>query len=95
MQKAMQSFLKSWKRSGASNWTKVKAIFFLLKNSSAAGLFWAIVKSVCKEMSWWDWIKTSAQVSALFDEFHARTCLPSLSSLAQYVSFVPSRDRNG
>ena len=79
MQKAMQTFIKSWKRAGGSNWAKAKAIFILLKDSSAAGLFWAIVKSLCKEMSWWDWIKTSAQVSPLFDEYHAGIYLRTLS----------------
>ena len=79
MQKALQSFLKSWKGAGGSNWAKAKAIFFLLKDSSAAGLFWTIVKSLCKEMSWWDWIKTAAQVNALFDEFLASSCPPSLN----------------
>ena len=79
MQKALQSFLKSWKSARGSNWAKAKAIFFLLKDSSTVGLFCTIVKSLCKEMSWWDWIKTAAQVNALFDEFHASTFPPSLS----------------
>ena len=80
MQKAMQTFIKSWKRAGGSNWAKAKAIFILLKDSSAAGLFWAIVKSLCKEMSWWDWIKTSAQVSALCDN----------QSINQSIKFIKS-----
>ena len=68
MQKAMQTFLRSWRRAGSNNWAKARAIFFLLKDSSAAGLFWTIVSSLCKEMSWWDWTKTSAQVSGLPNE---------------------------
>ena len=79
MQKAIQTFLKSWKGAKGSNWARAKAIFILLKDSSAAGMFWAIVKSLFAEMSWWDWIKTAAQVSALCDEYHARTCLRTLS----------------
>ncbi|XP_068757210.1 uncharacterized protein [Montipora capricornis] len=65
MRKAMQTFVKSWRRAGSNNWAKARAVFFLLKDSQTAGLFWTIVKSLCKEMSWWDWLKTSAQVTAM------------------------------
>ncbi|XP_068757211.1 uncharacterized protein [Montipora capricornis] len=65
VQRALQTFVKSWRRAGSNNWAKARAVFFLLKDCQAGGLFWTIVKSLCKEMSWWDWAKTSAQVTAM------------------------------
>ena len=64
-QQAIQKFVSSWKAAGGSATNKAKAIFFLLKEIKAAGLLWTIIKSLCKEMSKWDWMKTAAKVSAM------------------------------
>ena len=65
MQKAIQAFIKAWKEAGGSASAKAKAIFFLLKNSYGAGILWKIIKSLCSNMSTWDWIKTAATVTAM------------------------------
>ena len=48
------------------NWqARLKPFFYLLKETYAAGLLWTIIKSLYKEMSKWDWVKTAAKVSAM------------------------------
>ena len=64
-QQAIQKFVSSWKAAGGSATNKAKAIFFLLKETYAAGLLWTIIKSLCREMKWYDWLKTAATVSAM------------------------------
>lgn len=65
MQRAIQTFITAWNEAGDSATRKARALFFLLKDTYAAGLLWTIVKSLCREMSWADWLKTAAQVSAM------------------------------
>lgn len=64
-QKAIQAFISSWKKAGSSSMSKAKAIFYLLKDTMAAGILWTIIKSLFKNMSWWEWTKTAAMVSAM------------------------------
>lgn len=64
-QQAIQKFVSSWKAAGGSATNKAKAIFFLLKETYAAGLLWTIIKSLCREMKWYDWLETAAKVSAM------------------------------
>ena len=59
---AMKTFIKSWKRAGSDNWAKAKAIFFLLTDCLSLGLFWEIVKCLCRETSWQEWIKIAIKV---------------------------------
>ena len=41
-----------------------KAILKLIKDSKAAGILWKIIKGLCSNMSWYDWVKTAGIVSA-------------------------------
>ena len=63
-QQAIEKFVSSRKAAGGSAINKAKAIFFLIKETYAAGLLWTIIKSLCREMKWYDWLKTAAKVSA-------------------------------
>lgn len=64
LQRAIARFIDSW-NSGGGAMTKAKAIFFLIKDSMAAGILWTIIKSLCREMKWYDWLETAAKVSAM------------------------------
>ncbi|PFX16908.1 hypothetical protein AWC38_SpisGene18781 [Stylophora pistillata] len=63
-QQAIQKIVSSWKAAGGVT-EKSEAIFFLLKDTYAAGLLWNIIKSLCREMKWYDWLETTAKVSAM------------------------------
>ena len=63
--RAIQEFIKTWNKAGASKWTKAKALFSLLKDTYSAGLLWQIIKSLCSNMGWFDWAKTAAKVTAM------------------------------
>ena len=62
LQKAIQGVKDAW--NGGSAYDKAKAIFYLIKDSNAAGILWKIIKSLCSNMSYWDWLKTAAIVTA-------------------------------
>ncbi|KAJ7331252.1 hypothetical protein OS493_020036 [Desmophyllum pertusum] len=64
LRKTIDTFISSWTKAGSAI-SKAKAIFYLLKDLKAANILWTIIKSLCKEMSWLDWVKTSAQLTAL------------------------------
>ena len=61
LQKAIQGVKDAW--NGGSAYDKAKAIFYLIKDSYAAGILWSIIKSLCSNMSYWDWAKTTAIVT--------------------------------
>lgn len=65
LQRAIAKFISSWHAAGGSALKKAKAIFFLLKDSFAAGILWTIITSLCKEMKWYDWLETAAKVTAM------------------------------
>jgi len=65
LQRAMKKFVDSWKAAGGNAAAKAKAIFILIKESYAAGILWTIIKSLCKEMKWYDWLETVAKVLAM------------------------------
>ncbi len=65
LQKANAEFISSWETAGGDALEKAKAIFILIKDSYAAGILWTIIKSLCKEMKWYDWLKTVAMVTAM------------------------------
>ena len=50
---------------GGSKWEIAKAIFTLIVDSNSAGILWTVIKSLCSNMSTWDWIKTSGIVTAM------------------------------
>lgn len=64
LRKTIDTFISSWTEAGSAI-SKAKAIFYLLKDLKAANILWTIMKSLCKEMSWLDWVKTSVQLIAL------------------------------
>ena len=94
MENDLKSFVKSWKRAGSNNWAKAKAIFSFLRDSNAVGLLWAIVKSLCKDKSWWDWIKIAVKVRALPKEL-ARDKIVIFVCLILIISRFPQWERMG
>lgn len=63
LQRAVQALREA--AEGGSNWEIAKAIFNLIKDSYSAGILWQIIKSLCSNMSWLDWLKTAAIVTAM------------------------------
>ena len=63
LQNAVKQLEKAFENGSA--WDKAKAIFYLIKDSYSAGILWTIIKSLCSNMSTWDWIKTAGIVSAM------------------------------
>ena len=63
LQKAVQALQKA--AEGGTKWEIAKAIFNLIKDSYSASILWKIIKGLCSNMSWWDWTKTAAIVSAM------------------------------
>lgn len=63
LQKAVQQLKVAF--AGGSAWEKAKAIFYLIKDSYSAGILWKIIKSLCSNMSTWEWIKTAGIVTAM------------------------------
>ena len=48
---------------GGPGWDTATAIFNLIKEVFSAGILWQIIKSLCTNMSWFDWVKTSIIVT--------------------------------
>ena len=48
-----------------SKWDMAKAIFNLIIDSYSASILWKIIKSLCSNMSTWDWIKTAGIVTTM------------------------------
>ena len=65
LQRAIAKFISAWNAAGGSALEKAKAIFVLLQESYAAGILWTIIKSLCREMKWYDWLETAAKVTAM------------------------------
>lgn len=61
---AVNAFIIAWHDAGGA-YPKAKALFFLVKDTYAAGLLWTVLKSLCTSMSWFDWMKTAAKVTAM------------------------------
>ncbi|PIK50570.1 hypothetical protein BSL78_12549 [Apostichopus japonicus] len=64
LQKALDDFVTAW-NSSESAYSKGKALFYLIKNSYSAGIMWTIIKSLCSSMAWYEWLETSAKVTAM------------------------------
>ena len=65
LEKAVQEFVAAWNAAGGSKWAKAKAIFSLIKDTYSGGILWTIIKNLCQNMSWVDWLETSAKVTAM------------------------------
>ena len=63
LQKAIEALKEA--ANGGSKWEIAKAIFVLIKDSYSASILWKIIKSLCSNMSTWDWIKTAGIVTAM------------------------------
>ena len=62
--RALDDFVASWNSAGSA-FSKAKAVFYLVKDSHAAGILWNTIKCICSEMSWFEWVKTAAKVTAM------------------------------
>ena len=62
-QKAVKKFVESWDNSSGF-YDKAKALFYLLKDTYSLGILWNTIKLLCSEMSWWDWTKAAALITA-------------------------------
>jgi len=65
LQTAIAEFIASWKAAGGNAVAKAKAVFNLIKDAYEAKILWTIIKSLCKEMKWYDWLETVAKVVAM------------------------------
>ncbi|KAJ8257282.1 hypothetical protein GJAV_G00183930 [Gymnothorax javanicus] len=65
LQRALDAFVEAWNMAGSSAFKKAKAIFDLIKESFAAGILWTIIKALCSNMAWYDWLETAAKVTAM------------------------------
>lgn len=65
LQKALDEFVTAWNNAGGSAYQKAKALFLLIKASNSAGILWNVIKAVCSNMAWYDWLETAAKVSAM------------------------------
>lgn len=65
LERAVEEFVTAWDAAGGSKWQKAKAIFQLIKESYSGGILWTIIKALCSNMSWLDWLETSAKVTAM------------------------------
>ena len=61
--KAVEEFVKSWD-SASGNIDKAKVLFYLLKDTYSLGILWKLIKLLCSKMTWWDWTKAAALISA-------------------------------
>jgi len=57
-------FILAWNNVD-SNWSKAKALFELIHDIYDTGLLWAIIKTLCEDMRWWEWVITAAKTSAV------------------------------
>ena len=65
LEKAIEQFITAWNAAGGNAWQKAKALFYLIKDTFAAGILWTIIKSLCSNMAWYDWLETAVKVSAM------------------------------
>ncbi|KAJ8257284.1 hypothetical protein GJAV_G00183950 [Gymnothorax javanicus] len=65
LQRAIEAFIEAWNSAGGSAYGKAKAIFSLIKESYGAKILWTIIKALCSNMTWYDWAKTAAKVTAM------------------------------
>ena len=63
--RAIQAFTIAWRKAGSSKLARARAIVTLLNDTKAAGILWTIIKALFRNMSWWEWLKTAAMVSAM------------------------------
>ena len=65
LQGAIAKFISLWEAAEGNASANAEVIFILLKDSYAAGILWTIIKSLCREMKWYEWLGTVAKVTAM------------------------------
>ena len=65
LEKAIEQFITAWNAAGGNAVQKAKALFYLIKDTYAARILWTVIKSLCSNMAWYDWLQTAAKVSAM------------------------------
>ena len=65
LQGEIAKFISLWEAAEGNALAKAEVIFILLKDSYAAGILWTIIKSLCTEMKWYEWLETAAKVTAM------------------------------
>ena len=63
-QKVLEDFVHAWdSASGATG--KAKALFYLMKDTYSVGVLWTVIKALCSNMPWYEWLETAAKVTAM------------------------------
>ena len=65
LQRAFHEFVEAWKAAGGNAYKKAKALFIFIKEINAGKLLWTIIKTVCQNMKWYEWLETAAKVAAI------------------------------
>lgn len=63
VQEAVKAFMKAWNQEGATVWKRARALFCLIKDSYAAGIFWKIIKMCISHMGFWQKAKAIAEIT--------------------------------
>ena len=61
----IQKFIEVWDTAGSGAYQKAKAIFHLIKDTYSSSILWTLIKSICSNMKWYEWLETAAKVSAM------------------------------
>lgn len=63
---ALDDFVGAWDAAASNPSKKAQALFDVIKESySATGIIWNIIQSLCSNMEWYEWMETSAKVTAM------------------------------
>ena len=78
---AVTKFVVDW--NGTENVLhRIKALFYLLKDTYTLGILWTIIKTLYTGIDWWDWIKAVAIISAMIIAAHATGGLTLFAKIA-------------
>ena len=65
LQQELDNLQKVFEDSSSTVYQKANAIFILIKDSYLASILWTIIKGLCSNTSYWDWMKTAGTVTAM------------------------------
>ncbi|XP_072031124.1 uncharacterized protein [Amphiura filiformis] len=85
LKRAVDDFIKAWNTAGEDAYEKAKAIFELIDGAFDANIFWTIVKSLCQDMAWYDWLETAAKVAAMIVAALATDGAALIAEIAEIV----------
>ena len=63
-EKAVKDFIDAW-NSASGAFEKAKALFSLIGNIYSEGVLWTVIKALCSNMAWYEWLETAAKVTAV------------------------------